>query len=127
MRSKNSMPFTAEESAYLAEVKLCPCVICDAPAPSDAHHVEQGLHFIACSLCKDCHTGPHGWHGDKSRWRAAKMTEMRAINETRRRVDLLRAGRAMPTQVVPRMRRQSAKPTADGAIPRYVARPWVKA
>jgi hypothetical protein len=127
MKTKNARALDEIESAYLADVKRVPCVICNAPAPSEAHHPEQGLHLCGIACCDDCHTGPHGWHGDKSRWRAAKMTPMRAINETRRRVDLLRAGRAMPAQVAPRMRRPATKPTADGAIPRFVARPWVKA
>lgn len=129
MRTKNARAIDATESAYMADVKRCACVVCDAPPPVECHHPEQGLHLCGIANCKDCHGGPgypHGWHGDKSRWRAAKMTEMRAINETRRRVDLLRAGRAMPAQAAQRMRRPAAKPTADGAIPRYVARPWVK-
>lgn len=128
MRTKNAKAIDEIESTYMADVKRCSCVVCGA-APAEAHHPEQGLHLTTVAVCPDCHGGPgypHGWHGDKSRWRAAKMTEMRAINETRRRVDLLRAGRAMPTQVASRMRRPTAKPTADGAIPRFVARPWVK-
>jgi len=92
VRSKNSKTPDALESAYMADVKRVPCVVCNVPAPSDGHHPEQELHFCLIALCKDCHTGPHGWHGDKSRWRVAKMTVLRAINETRRRVEQLRAG-----------------------------------
>ncbi len=95
MRSKNSKPIDALESAYLRDVKCVACVVCDAPPFGEAHHPEQGLHYLACAVCPDCHGGPghpHGWHGDKSRWRAAKMTEMKAINLTRRRVEELRAG-----------------------------------
>jgi hypothetical protein len=92
MRSKNSKQHDALEAAYLADVKRCHCVVCGAQAPSAAHHPEQELHLITVALCWDCHQGPHGWHGDKSRWRAAKMTELRAINDTRRMVDVLRSG-----------------------------------
>jgi hypothetical protein len=92
MRSKNARAHDAIESAYLADVKRCACVVCNVPAPSSGHHPLQGLHLIAIALCWDCHQGPHGWHGDKSRWRAAKMTELKAINETRRRVEQLRSG-----------------------------------
>ncbi len=100
MRTKNSRAIDCDEAAYMADVKRCPCVICNAPPPVQCHHPEQGLHFCGIAVCPDCHGGPgypNGWHGDKSRWRAAKMTEMRAINETRRRVELLREGRAFPT------------------------------
>jgi hypothetical protein len=130
MRTKNARAIDEIEAAYMADVKRVPCICCNAQPPTVCHHPEQGMHMCGISNCLDCHGGPgypHGWHGDKSRWRAAKMTPMRAINETRRRVDLLRAGRAMPAQVAPRMRRPATKPTADGAIPRFVARPWVKA
>lgn len=125
MRTKNARAIDEIESAYMADVKRVPCVCCNAPAPTVCHHPEQGMHLCGISNCLDCHGGPgypHGWHGDKSRRRAAKMTEMRAINETRRRVDLLRAGRAMPAQVAPRMRRPATKRKDDGAIPRFVAR-----
>ncbi len=91
VRTKNSKAHTALESAYLADVKRCTCVVCNAPAPSSAHHTEQGLHFNTIALCWDCHQGPHGWHGDRSRWRAAKMTEAKSMNETRRRVEELRS------------------------------------
>lgn len=107
MRSKNSAPLDALESAYVADVNRCACVICNAPAPSFAHHPEQGLHFNTVALCYECHQGEYGWHGDKSRWRAAKMTEVKAINETRRRVETLRAG--ITTIPVTRFR-QRAKP-----------------
>jgi hypothetical protein len=130
VRTKNARAHDDIEAAYLADCKRIPCVVCNAPPPGEAHHPEQGLHLCGIGCCKDCHGGPghpHGWHGDKSRWRAAKMTPMRAINETRRRIELLREGRAMPlAAIAPRMSKQLAKPTADGAIPRYVARPWVK-
>jgi hypothetical protein len=33
----------AREREYLATIKELPCSVCDAPGPSDAHHIEQGL------------------------------------------------------------------------------------
>lgn len=87
MRSKNSKAFTADESAHLARVKMLPCVVCNAPAPVEAHHIVQGLHFITCAVCADCHRGSHnGLHGGKAMWRIHKMDELGALNETLRRL-----------------------------------------
>ena len=87
MRSKNSRPFTALESAHLASVKECPCSVCGMAGPSDAHHIKQGDHFTAVALCKDCHQGSeNGWHGRKVMWRIHKMDELDALNVTLRNV-----------------------------------------
>ncbi len=86
MRSKNSKAHTAAESSHMAAVKSVACVVCDAPPPSAAHHVNQGQHFTTCALCWECHQGKHGWHGDKTMWRIRKMDEWAALNETLRRV-----------------------------------------
>ncbi len=91
MRSKNSKPHTAAESAHMAAVKSVACVTCDEPPPSIAHHVVQGDHFTTCALCEPCHVGKHGIHGDQSMLRlrfriGGTAGELRAINETLRRV-----------------------------------------
>jgi hypothetical protein len=86
MRSKNSRAFTASESAHVEAVKSVACVVCDAPAPSAAHHINQGQHYTVVALCWHCHQGPQGWHGDKTLWRIRKMDELAALNETIRRV-----------------------------------------
>lgn len=117
MRTKNARTIDADESAYIADVKRCDCVICGAGKPSEAHHPEQGQHFNVIACCKPCHGGPgypHGWHGDKSRWRTAKMTELRAINETRRAVERLRAGK--PSTPAPRRSQSNPKPNAGSAL-----------
>ena len=86
MRSKNSKAFTAGERAHLEAVKSVPCVVFDTPAPSAAHHVNQGDHYTTVALCWECHQGKHGWHGQKTLWRIRKMDELKALNETLRRV-----------------------------------------
>lgn len=87
MRSKNSKALTESERAHLEAVKLTACVVCNAPAPSDAHHVVQGLHFVTAALCKDCHQGSeNGIHGRRTMWRVMKMDEWDAVNETIRRI-----------------------------------------
>lgn len=58
-----------------------------APGPSDAHEIEQGLWWLSIALCKDCHQGSfNGIHGQKRAWIVAKMDELKAANETNRRV-----------------------------------------
>jgi hypothetical protein len=86
MRSKNAKRITPAESDHMAAVKSLPCSVCDAPAPSAAHHIEQGLHFTCIALCYDCHQGHNGWHGNKSLWRIRKMTEIDALNVTIKRL-----------------------------------------
>lgn len=87
MRSKNSKSFTRAESAHLEAVKSQACVVCDAPAPSAAHHIVQGDHFTTVALCWHCHQGPQGIHGTKVLWRIRKMDELSALNETLRRIN----------------------------------------
>lgn len=88
MRSKNSKAFTKAESAHLQAVKGLPCSVCDAPPPSDAHHVNQGQHFTVIALCKDCHQGSeNGLHGRKTMWRVMKLDEWGALNITIQRIN----------------------------------------
>lgn len=78
---------TPKERAYLARVKALPCSVCDAPGPSDAHHIVQHRQFLCVALCRDCHTGPLGWHGTKALWRIRKMDELDALNVTLKRLE----------------------------------------
>lgn len=73
----------AKERAYVGLVKLMPCSVCEAPAPSDAHHVKQHRQYTVVALCKSCHQGSKmGWHGEKRAWAIAKMDELDALNKT---------------------------------------------
>ena len=77
----NSM--TAKECAYVGLVKLLPCSVCEAPGPSDAHHIKQHRQYTVVALCKSCHQGSKmGWHGEKRAWAIAKMDELDALNKT---------------------------------------------
>ena len=83
MRSKNSKPLTPAEALHVKSVKMLSCSVCDAPGPSDAHHIEQGQHFTVIALCRDCHMGSeNGWHGRKTMWRIMKLDELKALNIT---------------------------------------------
>lgn len=87
VRTKNAARITTAESEHMAWVKSQPCVVCNAPAPTEAHHIEQGMHFATLPLCKDCHTGSHnGIHGRKSIWNVLKKTELSCLNEIIRRL-----------------------------------------
>lgn len=91
MRTRNAARITALESAHLAKVKRCACVLCDAPPPSIAHHVEQGDHFTTLAVCAPCHVGPQGIHGDQTMLRlrfkaTGQRGELLALNETLKRV-----------------------------------------
>lgn len=83
MRSKNARAITEAEREHLARVKEMPCSVCDAPGPSDAHHIEQGQHYLCIPLCKDCHQGSfNGIHGQRRIWQALKKTELSCLNQT---------------------------------------------
>ena len=87
MQSKGKPAPTKAERAHIERVKSTPCVICDAPPPSECHEIEQGQWFTSVALCADCHRGSvNGLHGQRAMWRVKKATELSALNETLRRV-----------------------------------------
>lgn len=80
---------TKTEERHIARIKAMDCVICGASGPSDAHHIREGQgksqragHFLVIPLCKNCHQGSNGIHGDKALFRIYKMTELKALNAT---------------------------------------------
>jgi hypothetical protein len=74
---------TQKEREWIQIVKSLPCSVCDAPGPSDAHHIKQHRQFTVVALCKDCHQGSvMGWHGQKRMWAIKKMDELDALNIT---------------------------------------------
>lgn len=71
----------------MAAVKDLQCSLCDAPPPSDAHHVKQNDHYSVVALCHDCHQGSNnGWHGNRCMWNLKKMDEVDALCITYRRL-----------------------------------------
>ena len=74
---------TAAERRHLHRVKSLPCSVCNAPPPSDAHHVKQHRQYICVALCRDCHQGGfNGLHGQRRMWAVKKMDELDALNVT---------------------------------------------
>ena len=70
---------SAKERAHIGRVKLLPCSVCDAPGPSDGHHIEQKLQYCVVALCRSCH---NSLHGEKFIWKVKKMDELKALNVT---------------------------------------------
>ena len=84
MLSKN---INAAAREHLARIKSMPCGVCDAPGPSEAHHIKQGAHFSCIPLCSDCHRGPfNGWHGQRRIWNVLKKDELIVLSETIKRL-----------------------------------------
>jgi len=79
--------YNAQEREWVGRVKELPCSVCDAPPPSDAHHIEQHENYTVVALCRECHQGSFmGWHGQKRAWKIRKMNELNALNITIGRV-----------------------------------------
>lgn len=74
---------TKTEREHLARVKSLPCSVCDAPGPSEAHHIEQHKQYTCIPLCESCHRSSfNGIHGQARIWKVLKKTEMSCLNDT---------------------------------------------
>jgi len=74
---------TQADRDYLFHVKQLPCGVCEAPPPSSAHHIKQGLHHTCIPLCADCHQGGfNGIHGQRRIWNVKKLDELIVLNNT---------------------------------------------
>ena len=79
--------YSKSERAHIQRVKELPCSVCNASAPSDAHHVRQDNPYSCVSLCKSCHQDPfNGWHGRRAIWNVYKMDELTALTITLQRL-----------------------------------------
>lgn len=83
---------TPREREHITRVKALPCSVCNAPGPSQAHHIKQGQQWTVIALCPDCHQGSfNGWHGQRRMWAIKKMDELSALSVTVQR--LMNGGR----------------------------------
>lgn len=79
--------YSKRERQHIDLVKQLPCSVCDFPAPSEAHHIDQSCPWTVVALCMECHRGANdGWHGRRSIWRVKKMQEIDALAVTIRRL-----------------------------------------
>lgn len=79
-----------KERLHLARVRELSCSVCDAPGPSEAHHIKQSSAWTCVALCVECHRMRNGWHGEKIMWRVKKMDELDALAVTIRRLSNVR-------------------------------------
>ena len=73
---------TAAERKWMGRVAQLSCLVCGCEGVH-VHHIREGQgmgqraqNWLTVPLCPECHTGPYGIHGDKSRMRAQKLDEM---------------------------------------------------
>lgn len=70
----------------VAGLNCCTCGVYGV----EVHHVTEGkvfgkrdnLAFCTIPLCKACHTGPKGIHGDRTMLRITKKSELELLSET---------------------------------------------
>lgn len=79
---------TKAEREHMARVASLPCACCGQYGVQ-VHHIRDGQgmsqrasNFLAVPLCPECHTGQYGVHGDKSRMRARKQSELDWLADT---------------------------------------------
>ncbi|MGL4480439.1 MAG: hypothetical protein ACRCVK_19725 [Aeromonas veronii] len=79
--------------AHIERIKRMDCVLCGASGPSDAHHIRAGQGMgqrasdvLAIPLCKSCHQGPSGIHGDRAMMRIHKVDELDLLAITLERI-----------------------------------------
>ena len=86
-------PSSAAGRAYMGRVAALGCILCRrlgyGEHAAEVHHVRTGQgaaqrasDFLTVPLCRECHRGPHGVHGDRARLRSARVTEMDLLADT---------------------------------------------
>ena len=84
---------TSAERRHLDRVASIGCILGrllgEPHGPANIHHMREGQgmsqrasHWLAIPLCKDCHQGPLGLHGDRTLLRIAKVDEMDLLAAT---------------------------------------------
>lgn len=87
MQSRNKPTPTKAERAHIERIKDMDCIVCGQAGPSEVHEIEQADWFTALPLCPDCHRGGHnGIHGRRAIWNALKLTELKALGLTVRKL-----------------------------------------
>jgi len=82
--------YTQGELKHFERVKSLSCCLCGSHPPTDAHHIKDGrtfgkrdrLSFTVIPLCKDCHTGKDGVHGNGNMLRLVKKDELELLSDT---------------------------------------------
>jgi len=73
---------------HASRVAELPCATCGMPGVQ-LHHIREGQgmsqrahDMLVIPLCKDCHTGPEGIHGNKRMLLVNKTTELDILGDT---------------------------------------------
>jgi len=87
-------PATKDESERMAKVKRLPCVVCEAPPPSDCHHITQfGRrlgHKFTLPLCYEDHRGRRGFSGmDRSAWDKSVSNQLKYLEIVNQQLEML--------------------------------------
>lgn len=78
---------TAAERRYMDRVASLPCMLGEAlgeyHSQVNLHHIREGQgmsqranNFLVIPLCRECHQGANGVHGNRSLMRIAKVEEL---------------------------------------------------
>lgn len=78
---------------HLSRVAALGCVICRrlgiSGVPAEIHHprfaagmAQRASDWLATPLCPDCHRGPRGVHGDRSKLRQIRADEAALLADT---------------------------------------------
>ena len=78
---------TIASTKHKSRVARLPCMLGEALGeqhwPVSLHHIREGQgmsqrasDFLVIPLCRECHQGPLGVHGDRSLLRIAKVSEL---------------------------------------------------
>jgi hypothetical protein len=86
-------PSTAAGKRHMGKVAAIACVLCRrlgyGMKRAEVHHIRTGQggaqrasDFLTAAICRECHRGPLGIHGDKSLLRLAGVTELDLLADT---------------------------------------------
>ena len=82
------------EREYMGRVKMLPCIVCEMlgrrqESITEVHHLREGVggaqrqsNWLTIPLCTDDHTGPQGFHGDRTYMRILKADELDLLAAT---------------------------------------------
>ena len=93
---KRATPVTAKGSAWMGRIKAMRCICCELlsmeqTSPTDCHHIREDREarsdFLTLPLCRPCHQGELGVHGDKTFLRMLKMSEWGLLAATLERME----------------------------------------
>lgn len=82
----------AAETRYHDLLRAYGCMLCRRLGRNirdvEIHHIraaagagQRASHWLVIPLCRECHVGKHGIHGDRKIWRQAKVGELDLVGD----------------------------------------------